>query len=154
MENLNKHPKQEEPGRYKIIWTWDKEHVSLVEKDREDLKESMKERARGVSVYEMIEKYGDPELIPGYGDPSNMTARPDGNLHNGADIDFTKVPEFSTDVTNAQLAQAEAALQKSLVEAEEAQKKAAEAKAKAEEAAKAKEAFIQQMMAEKGVNNG
>lgn len=154
MSEQIQNPKKEEPGRFKIIWTWDKEHVSLVEKDREDLKEVMKERAKGVSIYEMIEKYGDPELIPGYGDPSTMTNRSGGNLHNGADIDLTKVPEFSTDVTNAQLAQAEAALEQSLKDAAEAEKRAAEAKSKAEEAAKAKEAFIQKMMAEKGADNG
>lgn len=149
----SQNPKKEEPGRYKIIWTWDKDHVSLIEKDREDLKEVMKERARGVSIYEMIEKYGDPELIPGYGDPSTMTTRSDGNLHQSADIDLTGVPEFSTDVTNAALAQADAQLAQALKESAEAEKKAAEAKAKAEAAAKAKEDFIQKMMEKEGGNH-
>lgn len=135
-------------NRYKPIYTWDKERVSLVKKGEIDLKEEMKERAKGVSIYEMLGKYGSVENIPGYG-VGCTTDRKDGALH-GVDVDLTGAPQFSTDVYNMQLQAAEKKLAEQLKAAEEAKQAAAEAKAAAEAAAKAKEEFIAKKMAEEG----
>lgn len=119
---------ERDENRYKPIFTWDKDRVSLVKKDDIDLKESMKEKARGCSIYEMLEKYGSVDLIPGAG--SYTTARSDGKLQNGADIDLTGAPEFSTDVTNEQLRLAEELYKSEQEKAAAAAKAAAEAKPK------------------------
>ena len=75
----------------------------------------MKEKAKGTSIYDLLERYGDPELIPGYGE--GVTTSRDNNRLRSTDI-----PEFGTDILNAQLAQAEAELAKQ----KEAAAKAAE----------------------------
>lgn len=133
---------KEEPGRFKPVFSWDKERVSLVEVDKIDLKESMNEKAKGVSIYDLIEKYGDPELIPGYGQ-NVTTSREDGKL----DYDLTGIPEFGTEILNAQMKQAEDLYAQKAKEAEEAAKAAEEAQKAAEEAAKAREAAINEMLA-------
>lgn len=133
---------KEEPGRFKPVFSWDKERVSLVEVDKIDLKESMNEKAKGVSIYDLIEKYGDPELIPGYGQ-NVTTSREDGQL----DYDLTGIPEFGTEILNAQMKQAEDLYAQKAKEAEEAAKAAEEAQKAAEEAAKAREAAINEMLA-------
>lgn len=139
--------KKPNPGQIKEIFAWNEKRTELIVKDTIDLDEEMKERARGVSIYEMLERYGDLDLIPGYG---LDTVKSDGNLHNGADLDFSDIPEFGTDVLNAQLAQAEAQLEAENKKAQEAAKAAEEAKKAAEEAQKARDAYISQLMAEKG----
>ncbi len=133
---------EEQPGRFKPVFSWDKERVSLVEVDKIDLKESMNEKAKGVSIYDLIEKYGDPELIPGYG--QNVTTSREDNK---VDFDLTNVPEFGTEILNAQMKQAEDLYAQKAKEAEEAAKAAAEAQKAAEEAAKAREAAINEMLA-------
>ncbi len=133
---------KEEPGRFKPVFNWDKERVSLVEVDRIDLKESMNEKAKGVSIYDLIEKYGDPELIPGYGQ-NVTTTREDNKL----DFDLTNIPEFGTEILNAQMREAEDLYTQKVKEAEEAEKAALEAKKAAEEAAKARESAINEMLA-------
>lgn len=133
---------EEEPGRFKPVFAWDKERVSLVEVDKIDLKESMNEKAKGVSIYDLIERYGDPELIPGYGE--NVTTSRDNK---NVDFDLTGVPEFGTEILNAQMRQAEDLYAQKAKEAEEAAKAAEEAKKAAEEAAKARESAINEMLA-------
>lgn len=133
---------EEEPGRFKPVFSWDKERVSLVEVDKIDLKESMNEKAKGVSIYDLIEKYGDPELIPGYGQ-NVLTSRQD----NKVDYDLTNIPEFGTEILNAQMQQAEDLYNQKIKEAQEAEKAALEAKKAAEEAAKARESAINEMLA-------
>lgn len=133
---------EEEPGRFKPVFSWDKERVSLVEVDKIDLKESMNEKAKGISIYDLIEKYGDPELIPGYGQ-NVLTSRED----NKVDCDLTNIPEFGTEILNAQMQQAEDLYNQKIKEAQEAEKAALEAKKAAEEAAKARESAINEMLA-------
>lgn len=132
---------EEEPGRFKPVFSWDKERVSLVEVDKIDLKESMNEKAKGVSIYDLIERYGDPELIPGYGE-NVTTSRDDKKL----DYDLTGIPEFGTEILNAQMQQAEDLYNQKIKEAQEAEKAALEAKKAAEEAAKARENAINEML--------
>lgn len=143
-EQIKKKPN---PGQIKEIFGWNEKRTELIVKDTVDLDEEMKERARGVSIYEMLERYGDVDLIPGYG---LDTVKGDGFLHNGADIDFSDVPEFGTEILNAQLAQAEATIAAENKKAEEAAKAAEEARKAAEEAKKAREEYISKLMAEKG----
>lgn len=131
----------EETGRFKSVFSWDKERVSLVEVDKIDLKESMNEKAKGVSIYDLIEKYGDPELIPGYGQ-NVTTSREDNKI----DFDLTNIPEFGTEILNAQMKQAEDLYAQKVKEAQEAAKAAEEAKKAAEEAEKARQAAITAML--------
>lgn len=139
--------KQPNPGQMNPIFQWDAKRENLVVKEYEDLEEVMKERAKGVSIYEMIEKYGDVELIPGYGAQTvNRSGDPDEPLTK-CDKDLTGVPEFSTDFFNAQLAAAEAMISAELKKAEDAKKAAAEAEKAAAEAAKAKQAAIDALLA-------
>lgn len=137
----------EKDPRFKPVFRWDEKRVSLIQVDEIDLEESMKEKAKGTSIYELIERYGDPELIPGYGE--NVTTSRENNK---VDLDLTDVPEFETDLLNAQLALAEAELKKQNEAAAKAAEEAAKAKAAAEEAAKAREEAISKLLAEKGEN--
>lgn len=144
---------EKDPNRYKPVFTWDKDRVSLVQKDEIDLKESMKEKARGCSIYEMLEKYGSIDLIPGANDRSAWTTdRVDGQLSNTADVDLTGLPEFSTDVSNEQLRLAEELYYSEKKKAEDAAKAAAEAKAKEAEAKKARDEAINRILAKEGGN--
>lgn len=140
-------------NRFKPVFTWDKDRVSLVQKDEIDLKESMKEKARGCSIYEMLEKYGSFDLIPGANDRSAYTTgRVDGKLTNAADVDLTGLPEFSTDVSNEELRLAEELYNSEKKKAEDAAKAAAEAKAKEAEAKKARDEAINKILAKEGGN--
>lgn len=132
---------KEDSGRFKSVFAWDENRVSLVEVDKIDLKESMNEKAKGVSIYDLIERYGDPELIPGYGQ-NVTTSRENKNL----DYDLTDIPEFGTEILNAQMRQAEDLYAQKVKEAEEAKKAAEEAAKAAEEAAKARESAINAML--------
>lgn len=138
------------PGQIKEVFAWNEKRTELIVKDTIDLDEEMRERAKGVGIYDMLERYGDLELIPGYGAD---LVKGDGNIHSSADLDFTNVPEFGTEILNAQLAQAEAKLAAEQKKADEAAKAAEEAKKAAEQAQKEKEAFINQLMAQKGNNH-
>ena len=140
--NEEKLEKVVEPGRFKPVFSWDKERVSLVKVDEIDLKESMNEKAKGVSIYDLIEKYGDPELIPGYGQ-NVTTSREDNKI----DFDLTNIPEFGTEILNAQMKQAEDLYAQKVKEAQDAAKAAAEAAKAAEEAEKARQAAINEMLA-------
>lgn len=142
---------KKDPNRFKPVFTWDKNRVSLIQKDEIDLKESMKEKARGCSIYEMLEKYGSVDLIPGANDRAAWTTdRENGMLNNSADIDFTNVPEFSTDVKNEELRLAEELYNSERKKAEDAAKAAAEAKAKEAEAKKARDEAINRLIAKEG----
>lgn len=147
MPELEKNKKKPNPGQIKEIFTWNEKRTELIVKDTIDLDEEMRERARGVGIYDMLERYGDLELIPGYGAD---VVKGDGNIHHSADVDFTDIPEFGTDILNAQLAQAEAQLEAQNQKAAEAAKAAEEAKKAAEDAQKKRDAYINQLMAEKG----
>lgn len=131
------------PGQIREIYCWDEKRENLIVKDTEDLEEVMKERAKGVSIYEMLERYGDLELIPGYGAD---TVKSDGKLHHGADQDFSDVPEFGTDILNKQMELAEKQLADAQKKAADAAKAAEEAKKAAEEAEKRKQAWINEQM--------
>lgn len=140
--------KETKPGQIREIYMWNEDRTDLVVKDTEDLEEVMKERAKGVSIYELIEKHGALELIPGYGAD---TVKSDGKLHYAADQDFTDIPEFGTDILNKQMEESEKKLQADLAAAEKAKADAEAAKQKAIEDAKAREEFIKkQMEASKG----
>lgn len=140
--------KETKPGQIREIYMWNEDRTDLVVKDTEDLEEVMKERAKGVSIYELIEKHGALELIPGYGAD---TVKSDGKLHYSADQDFTDIPEFGTDILNKQMEESEKKLQADLAAAEKAKADAEAAKQKAIEDAKAREEFIKkQMEASKG----
>lgn len=134
------------PGQIREIYCWNEGRTELIVKDTEDLEEVMKERAKGVSIYEMLERYGDLELIPGYGCD---TVKSDGKIHHGADQDFSDVPEFGTDILNKQMELAEKQVADAQKKAEEAAKAAEEARKAAEEAQKQKEAWIAAQMAKK-----
>lgn len=145
--------KQPNPGQMNPIYQWDAKRENLIVKEYEDLDEVMIERARGVSIYDMIEKYGAVDLIPGFGAQTvKRSGSPDEPL-NQCDLDLTGVPEFSTDVYNAQLAAAEARLSEELKKAEEAKKAAAEAEKAAAEAAKAKQEAIDKLLKQGGNSN-
>ena len=131
--------------RFKPVFRWDEKRVSLVQVDEIDLEESMKEKAKGTSIYELLERYGDPELIPGYGE-GVTTSRDNKNI----DLDLTDIPEFGTEILNAQLVQAEAEYAKQKEAAAKAAEEAAKAKAAAEEAEKARQEAINRLLAEKG----
>lgn len=133
--------------RFKPVFRWDEERVSLIQVDEIDLEKSMKEKAKGTSIYDLLERYGDPELIPGYGE-GVTTSRDNKNI----DLDLTNVPEFGTEILNAQLAQAEAELAKQKEAAAKAAEEAAKAKAAAEAAEKARQEAINKLLAEKGEN--
>lgn len=138
--------KQPNSGQMNPIYQWDAKRENLIVKEYEDLDEVMKERARGVSIYEMIEKYGDVELIPGYGAQTvKRSGDPDEPLTQ-CDQDLTDIPEFTTDLFNAQLAAAEAKIAAEQKKAEEAKKAAAEAEKAAAEAEKAKQAAIDALL--------
>ena len=138
--------KKVNPGQIREIYCWDEKRENLIVKDTEDLDEVMKERAKGVGIYDMLERYGDLELIPGYGAD---TIKSDGKLHHGADQDFSDVPEFGTDILNKQMELAEQQLADAQKKAEEAAKAAEEAKKFAEEAERKKQAWIAEQMAKK-----
>lgn len=144
-QSINQNKFHVNDPRYKPVYRWDENRVSLVQVDEIDLEESMMEKAKGTSIYELLERYGDPELIPGYG--QGVTTTRDNKK---VDLDVTNVPEFGTDILNAQLAQAEVELKKQNEAAAKAAEEAAKAKAAAEEAAKAREEAINKLLAEKG----
>lgn len=135
-------------NRYKPVYVWDKDRVSLVKKDEIDLKEVMRERAKGVSIYEMLGKYGSVENIPGYG-VGCLVDRKDGASFHGADVDLTGMPEFSTDVYNMQLQAAEKKLAEQIKASEEAKKAAEEAEKKAKEEHQKQVEYINSMMKQK-----
>lgn len=144
-QSQNSQPKfHQNDGRFKPVFHWDDKRVSLIQVDEIDLEKSMKEKAKGTSIYELLERYGDPELIPGYGQ-GVTTSRSDQNI----DCDLTDIPEFGTDILNAQLAQAEAELAKQKEVAAKAAEDAAKAKAAAEAAEKARQEAINKLLAEK-----
>lgn len=132
---------EKETGRFKPVFSWDENRVSLVKVDEIDLKESMNEKAKGVGIYDLIEKYGSAELIPGYGE-NVLTDR----SNNKVDYDLTDIPEFGTEILNAQLKQAEDLYAAKVKQADDAAKAAEAAKKAAEEAAKAREAAINAML--------
>lgn len=134
-------------ARFKPVFRWDDNRISLIQVDEIDIEEAMKEKAKGTSIYDLLERYGDPELIPGYGE-GVTTSRENKNV----DLDLTNVPEFGTDILNAQLAQAEAELAKQKENAAKAAEEAAKAKAAAEAAEKARQEAINKLLAEKGGN--
>lgn len=137
---------QPNPGQMNPIYQWDAKRENLIVKDYEDLEEVMKERAKGVSIYEMIERYGDVELIPGYGaETVKRSGDPDEPLTQ-CDQDLTDVPEFSTDLFNAQLAAAEATIAAEQKKAQDAKKAAAEAEKAAAEAEKARQEAINALL--------